>query len=93
MIQTTQFILTSLGIGMLFSVPGILLGYWLKKKNIAPNRSLLTIIFCVVLTFVKRIWIPDLALHWFALVLLTGSTLGVYRMDFYWAASPKKPLE
>jgi hypothetical protein len=93
MIQIIQFTFTSLGIGLLISVPGILLGYWLKKKNIAPNRSLLTIIFCVVLTFVKRIWISDLALHWFALVLLTGSTLGVYQMDIYWAASSKKNSE
>jgi hypothetical protein len=88
--ETAQFILTSLGIGILFSLPSIILGYWLKKKNIAPNRSLLTIIFCIVLTFVKRILTPDLAFHWFALILLIGSTLGVYRMDFYWAGEARE---
>lgn len=85
LLQIINITITSFGIGILFSIPGVLLGYWLKNKNLAPNRSLLTIIFCVVLTFIKRIWMPDLAIHWFALILLTGSTLGVYRMDMYWA--------
>ena len=89
MIELLQFTLITLTIAMLFSVPGILLGYWLKKKQLAPNRSLLTIIFCVVLVFVQRIWLPNLPFYWLALVLLVGSTLGVYRMDLYWATSKK----
>ena len=88
--ETIKFALTSLVIGLLFSIPGVTLGYWLKTKNMAPNRSLLTVIFCVVLTFAKRIWVPDLPFHWFALVLLLGSTLGIYRMDLYWATTSKK---
>jgi uncharacterized membrane protein len=90
MIQTIQFILTSVGIGMLFSIPGILLGYYLKKNNIAPNRSWLTIILCIISTFAKRIWLPDLSYYWFALFLLLGSTLGIYRMDIHWAITSKK---
>jgi hypothetical protein len=91
MIQTIQFTLISLGIGISFSVPGILLGYWLKKNHIAPNRSWLSIIYCVVLVFIKHIWLPDLSFHWLALILLAGSTLGIYRMDIYWAITSKKP--
>ena len=89
MIETIQFVLSSLVIGVLFSIPGILFGYWLKKKNIAPNRWLLTIVFCVILVFVKRIWLPDLSFYWFGLLLIAGSTFGLYRMDFYWATSKK----
>lgn len=85
MMEAIQFILISLGIGILFSIPGILLGYWLKKKNIAPNRSWSSIIHCLILTFVTRIWLPDAPFFWFAFFLLAGSTLGVYRMDIYWA--------
>ena len=93
MIETVQFTLTTMGIGILFSIPGILLGYWLKKTNRAPNRSWLTIIFCIVLTFIKRIWLTDSSYYGLALILLAGSTLGVYQMDIYWATSSKKPSE
>lgn len=92
MIEGILFVLSSLVIGTLFSIPGILFGYWLKRKNIAPNRWLLTIVFCVILVFVKRIWLPNLSFYWFGLILVAGSTLGLYRMDIYWAAS-RKPKE
>ena len=88
--ETIMFALTSIAIGLLFSIPGVTLGYWLKKKNLGTNRSLLTIIFCVTLTFAKRIWVPDLPFHWFVLVLFLSSTLGIYRMDMYWATTSKK---
>lgn len=89
MIEKILFVLSSLVIGIFFSVPGILFGYWLKRKNIAPNRWLLTIVFCVILAFVIRIWLPGLSYFWFGLILVAGSTLGLYRMDIYWAASRK----
>lgn len=90
MIQMIQFALISIGIGTLFSVPGILLGYYLKKKHIAPNRSWLSIIYCVILTFVKRIWLPNAPFGWFVFFLIAGSTLAVYRMDMYRASKNAK---
>ena len=89
MIDLTWFVVITLVIGLLYSVPGVLLGYWLEKKYVAPNRSFISISFCVVLVFIQRIWLPNVSFHWLALVLLTGSTLGVYRMDIYWAISKK----
>lgn len=90
MIEIIQFVLVSLLIGVLLSIPGVLFGYWLKKRNIAPNRWLLTIIFCVVLVFAKRIWLPNLSYYWFSLILIAGSALGLYRMDIYWASKKSK---
>jgi hypothetical protein len=85
MIEKIHFVLVTLLVGVLLSVPGVLFGSWLKKKNIAPNRWLLTIIFCMVLVFAKRIWLPNLSYYWFSLILIVGSTVGLYRMDIYWA--------
>jgi hypothetical protein len=65
MVQLILFVLTSIGIGLLFSILGILLGFWLEKNHKAPNRYWLTIILCLVSTFVKRIWLPDLSFFWF----------------------------
>lgn len=89
MLEIIQFTLVTIGIAAIFSVPGILLGYWLNKKGIAPNRSLLSILYCLCLTFVQRIWLPAAPFWGLAFFLLAGSTLGVYRMDFYWNSSQK----
>jgi len=89
MIREIFFVLTSLGIGILYSIPALILGYWLKKHG-KPNRYLLSLLFCIFLTFVKRIWLSDLSYYWLALITVTGSTIGVYRMDIYWTIFKKK---
>jgi hypothetical protein len=90
MANTITFGLISLGIGILFSIPALVLGHWLKKVHDIPNRFLLSLLFCVVLVFVKRIWLPDLSYYWLALIIVAGSTVGVYRMDIYWAITQPK---
>jgi hypothetical protein len=61
-----ETILISVGAGVLFAIPAMILGYWLKKIGAAPNRSLLSLGFCIVLTLIKQIWMPDLSDGWFA---------------------------
>ena len=85
MVDMLLFGLISLGLGLLFSIPSVVLGFWLERSNIAPNRFWLSLLFCIVLVFVKRIWFPDLSYYWLALIVIMGSTIGVYRMDIYWA--------
>jgi hypothetical protein len=85
-----SFILVSLGLGILFAIPGILFGFWLRKLDIAPNRYYLVIPFSVFFVFIKRIWFSELSIAWFALILITATTLGIYRMDLYWATRQGK---
>jgi hypothetical protein len=84
------FGITTIIIGGLFAIPGIILGYELEKSHKAPNRGWLSLIFCMVLVFIKRIWFPDLSYYLLAIILILGSTLGVYRMDIYWAINRAK---
>lgn len=86
MLQIIAEILVTIGIGLLYSIPSILLGFWLEKKQIAPNRYLLSIILCVVLCLALRFFASaELLTDWVALLFITGSTVGIYRMDIYWA--------
>ena len=82
----TIFVLTTIIIGISFALPGIILGYWLKRTGKAPNRGWLSLIFCLILVFVKRIWFPELSYLLLGVILILGSTIGVYRMDIYWAS-------
>ena len=85
MARTFIFILNSIGIGLLFSIPGIIIGFWLEKNKCAPNRYRLSILFCIVIVGIQRLQFPSLPFHWLALILLIGSTIGVYRRDIFWA--------
>lgn len=90
MLQTIEDVLITIGIGLLYSIPSILLGFWLEKKQIAPNRYLLSIIMCVILCLALRFFdSADLLTVWVALLFITGSTVGIYRMDIYWAIKRK----
>jgi hypothetical protein len=90
MINILIFGFISIGIGVLFAIPGIILGCWLEKSNLAPNRCWLSLIFCVVLVLIKRIWFPDLSYFILGVLIILGSTVGVYRMDIYWSMVQKK---
>ena len=86
MFNIIESLLVSVGVGTVLSIPALILGYWLKKTGKAPNRSRLSLLLCIVLTFIKEIWMPGLSYGWFAFLLISGSTLGIYRMDWYWAS-------
>lgn len=79
------FSLVSIGIGILFALPGISLGIILKKYQIAPNRLWGVLMLSIIFVFIKRIWFTDLSYNWFSFILILGTTVGVYRMDIYWA--------
>ncbi len=78
-------ILISICVGLLFAIPGMILGYWLNKAGLAPNRGWFSIIFCVTLSLLHQFWLTNLSYSWLALISITGSTIGAYSMDIYWS--------
>jgi len=85
MIRLIELVITSLGLGLLLSIPGLILGYLLEKSKALPNRYCLTFIFCAVLVLIKHLWFSEISNILFGIIVIIGSTLGVYRMDIYWA--------
>ena len=90
MVSTIIFGLTSLGLGIFFAIPAIVLGFWLERVHSMTNRFWLSMLFSIVLVFVKQIWLPELSYYWLALIVIAGSTVGVYRMDIYWAVNQSR---
>ena len=79
-------ILISIGVATFLAIPALTLGYWLGKTGKAPNRSLASLLFCIVMSLVNQFLFTGAPFRWFALIAVAGSTLGVYRMDMYWAS-------
>ena len=90
MLETLAFIVTSLLIGVVFSLPGIAFGHYLEKRQVAPNRFVLVLIFSTLLVFLKRIWLNDLPYILLAIIIVLGTTAGMYKMDFYWSMKTDK---
>jgi uncharacterized membrane protein len=91
MTNMIAFVLIPVGIGALLAIPAIALGYWLEKCHAAPNRSWLSLLFCIAMMLIKGIWFPSVPYLVVAVIAILGSTLGVYRMDIYWAIKRDKP--
>jgi len=78
-------IFTSVGIGILFAVPGIAFGSFLEKHQIASNRPRVALMFSIFFVFFKRIWYPQIPYALLAVGIILGTTTGLYRMEIYWA--------
>ena len=75
---------------MFFSIPGIAFGSYLEKRQIASNRVRDVVLFSVFFVFVKRIWYPQVPYFWLAIILILGTTAGLYKMEIYWAMKKNK---
>ena len=84
--ETIVSILISISVGILLAIPALILGYWLGKTGKAPNRSLASLFFCIAMSLVNQFLFTGTPFKWLALIAIAGSTLGVYRMDMYWAS-------
>ena len=89
MLDILIFILTSIGMGVLFALPGFAFGLLLEKYKIASNRASEVLAFSVFFVFVKRIWYANVSYVWLAVILLLGITVGLYGMEIYWAMNNK----
>lgn len=91
MIETIISGLTLVGIGIVFALPGIFLGWWLNNAEIAPNRWRAVLFFSIFFVVAKNIWFPNVSYGWLALIAISWSTVGIYRFDLYRAFKEKKP--
>jgi hypothetical protein len=73
--------------GIIFSVIGILFRKWLTKNGIAQDRIWDIVTFSFFIAVVYQVWFQGLSWKWVAVVELAGVTLGVNRMDFWYAAN------
>ena len=90
MTNLLMFIIVSVLIGILFAIPGMVLGFWLEKSHKAPNRSFSSLFVCISAVFILRILTPDLSYLPVGIILILASTLGVYNMDIYDAWNKNK---
>ncbi len=86
MTQALAFVVVSLGLGGLLSIPGVALGFWLQRTHRGPNNYRYSIAVCMALALITRIWFRSaIRYDTLALIAILASTLGVYSMDIYWA--------
>ncbi len=77
--------LITVGLGALFTVPAVLLGFWLQKTRKAPNRWIASGLMSVAVVLFKLLWVAGMPYGFFVFLIVLASTLGVYRMDIYWS--------
>mgnify|MGYP006971722053 CR=1 FL=1 len=92
MLDILIFIFISIGIGVLFALPGFAFGLLLEKYKIASNRVSEVLAFSVFFVFIKRIWYPNMPYIWLAGILMLGTTVGLYNMEIYWAMKNKDKI-
>ena len=84
-VGTLISILSSVAMGILFALPGIYFGSYLEKKKIATNRPLTVLAFSVFFVFFRQIWYPQLPYIVLAVIIILGTTMGLYKMEIWWA--------
>lgn len=77
------FITTTIGIGILISIPGILIGRFLVAKGIVRDRSVSVVVISVLVLLSIPLIAPDFPMIYIATVLLFFSPLGAYRDDLW----------
>ncbi len=83
------FMLTSIGIGILFAIPGIAFGSFLEKHQIASNRIRDVLATSVFFVLFRQVWYPQIPYIWLALAIILGTTMGLYRVEIFWAMKSK----
>ena len=90
MLDILIFIFTSIGIGIIFAVPGILFGLFLENHGIASNRVRAAMATSIFFVFFSRIWYPQIPYILLAGGIILGTTTGLYRTEIYWAMKKNK---
>ncbi len=72
-----------IGISIILSIPSVLLGYFLKKEFQIPNRFWLSILITFGFNIYCEVYLHELSLFWRSLISIIGSTVGVYRLEFF----------
>ena len=81
--NTVLFIVSTVGLGLFCSIPGVLIGKILSRKGIAKDQSILVIISDILGVFLARLVVPDAPLIYIVALFLIISPLGVCRHDLW----------
>ncbi len=93
MVHALAIGLVSMGLGAVFSIPAVALGFWLQKTGKGSNRYRASIWMCILVVLFQQIWAKGLPYDLLLLIALFASTLGVYCMDIYWAVQQYRDKE
>jgi len=77
------FILTTLGLGVLCSIPAIVVGRLLAARGIVREKPLWVIAGTVCTLFVWRLWFPQAPLGCFVAIGALFLPLAAYRADLW----------
>ncbi len=77
------FVITTLVLGALCSIPGILLGRVLAAKGIATDQSVLVVISSIIGLFLSRLILPNVPVGYIAAFFIILIPIGVYRHDLW----------
>ena len=83
-----MFLLSSIGLGILCSIPGLLAGYYWGKSGIVRNSPWWVIVTAIVVIAGGRLLFPKIPLVYILIVLFISSPLIIYRHDL-WNVSQK----
>jgi len=83
MMNMLIFVVTTLGLGVLCSIPGVLIGKYLTKNGLATDRTILEVTSNVFGLFLTRLILPDIPLAYVVTLFLLLSPLGVFGFDLW----------
>gem|GEM_PF-3288600 len=77
------FIAVTSGLGILCSIPGILIGHFLAAKGIAPDQSRWVVMSSILGLLITRLMMPDVPLIYIVITFSILAPLGLYRHDLW----------
>ena len=81
--NTVLFIVSTVGLGLFCSIPGVLTGKILSRKGIVRDRTILVISSDIFGFFLARLVVPDAPLIYIVVIFLIISPLGVHDYDLW----------
>ena len=77
------FVISTVGLGLLCSLPGVLAGKYLAKKGLAKDQSIWVVTGEVFAMFLARLMLPSVPLAYIVTLAFVLSPIGVYRHDLW----------
>lgn len=74
-----SFILVTIGIGVLISIPMVLIQLWLIREGLSREPIWFIIIGAFLLVFIQRIWFSDISWACSGPLIIIGGLLGLNR--------------
>jgi hypothetical protein len=93
MTDIATFVLSSLILGLVSSIPGLILSEILRQRRVVQNRSLGLVIASVLCVFGWRLAFPTVPLACLTIVTMVLAPVAMYRHDIwtYWTSGKFPP--